>query len=385
MDTGSNARAGRYVKQLTGYSAFVPAPLPPDPPIDNGQFSKLLSDADRALGRLDGVASMLPNPDLFVAMYVKHEAVLSSQIEGTQSTLEDVLEFEAGKKGTADPEDLEEVVNYVKAMNHGRSRLESGFPLSLRIIREIHSILLDGVRGGWKAPGDFRTTQNWLGPAGSTLQNANYIPPAPADMMVALDNLERFLHERDTIPTLVHCALAHAQFETIHPFLDGNGRVGRLLITLLLCERGVLQQPLLYLSYYLKANRAEYYDRLTSIRTRGDWEGWIRFFLKGVYAVSRAATDTAREILRLREMHREALQSASASANSLILLDKLFEFPLITVGQAAKQIGVSFNTASNYLQQLVDLGIVREITGQQRNRSYRYDAYVGVFDRQRAQ
>jgi Fic family protein len=382
VDTTASKRAGQYIRQLTGYSAFVPAPLPPDPPLDTQQLSKLLSDADRALGRLDGVASMLPNPDLFVAMYVKHEAVLSSQIEGTQSTLEDVLEFEAGKRSETDLEDVEEVVNYVKAMNHGVARLESGFPLSLRLIREIHAILLDGARGGSKAPGEFRTTQNWLGPAGSTLQNANYIPPAPPDMLVALDNFEKFLHERDTLPTLVHCALAHAQFETIHPFLDGNGRVGRLLITLLLCERGVLQQPLLYLSYYFKANRLEYYDRLTNIRTRGEWEGWIAFFLKGVYVVSRAATDTAREILSLRERNRAVLQNASAPAKSFTLLDKLFEYPLITVRQAEEQIGVAFNTADKYLQQFVDLGIVREATGQQRNRSFRYDAYLEVFDRQ---
>lgn len=382
MDGAVSKRAGQYIGQLAGYSAFVPAPLPPNPPIDIQQFSKLLSDADRALGRLDGVASMLPNPDLFVTMYVKHEAVLSSQIEGTQSTLEDVLEFEAGKKGQASVEEVKEVVNYVRAMNHGISRLKAGFPLSLRLIREIHGHLLDGVRGGTKAPGEFRTTQNWIGPAGSTLNNADYIPPAPTDMQVALDNLERFLHEREQAPTLVHCAVSHAQFETIHPFLDGNGRVGRLLITLLLCERGVLQQPLLYLSYYFKAYRAEYYDRLTAIRTGGDWEGWIKFFLRGVHLVSRAATDAAREILDLRERHRGALQDASAPAKQFVLLDKLFEYPLISIEQAAGHIGSTFNTASKYLQQLEDLGIVRETSGQRRNRSFRYDAYLGVFDQQ---
>jgi Fic family protein len=380
--TTADKRAGKYARQLTGYSAFVPAPLPPEPPVDTQQLIKVLSDADRALGRLDGVASMLPNPDLFVAMYVRHEAVLSSQIEGTQSTLEDVLEFEAGKRSEADVEDVEEVINYVRAMNHGTARLKEGFPLSLRLIREIHAILLEGVRGGSKSPGEFRTTQNWLGPAGSTLENANYIPPTPPDMMVALDAFERFLHERDALPTLVLCALAHAQFETIHPFLDGNGRVGRLLITLLLYERGVLQRPLLYLSDDLKANRLDYYDHLTNIRTKGDWEGWIAFFLKGVYSVSRAATDTAREILNLRERHRELLQEDSAPPKSLALLDKLFEHPLITVGQAAEQIEVAFNTANKHLQQFVDLGIVREITGQQRNRAFRYDTYLKVFDKQ---
>jgi Fic family protein len=375
-------RAGGYVKQLTGYSAFVPAPLPPDPPIDIQRFAKLLSDADHALGRLDGIATMLPNPDLFVAMYVKHEAVLSSQIEGTQSTLEDVLEFEAGKSGDSELKDVAEVVNYVGAMNHGIRRLEGGFPLSLRLIREIHEILLEGGRGGQKAPGEFRTTQNWLGPANSTLADANYVPPAPPDMKVALDNFERFLHEREQLPTLVHCGVAHAQFESIHPFLDGNGRVGRLLITLLLCERAVLLRPLLYLSYYLKAHRAQYYDRLTAIRTEGDWEGWIKFFLTGVYEVSRAATETAREILALRERHRELLQGAPVGANALILLDGLFRNPIISIQKAAEHLGCSVVTASKLVDQLQKLGILREITGQKRNRQYRYDAYVNLFDRQ---
>jgi len=382
VNTLASKRAGHYVRQPAGHSTFLPASVPPDPPIDVQQLGKVLSDADRALGRLDGVASMLPNPDLFVAMYVKHEAVLSSQIEGTQSTLEDVLEFEAGKKGETNPEDVEEVVNYVRAMNHGIDRLKGGSALSLRLIREIHEILLEGVRGQDKDRGEFRTTQNWLGPSGSTLRTAIYVPPSPPDMMVALDNFEKFLHERDQLPVLVHCAVAHAQFETIHPFLDGNGRVGRLLITLLLFERGILQKPLLYLSYYFKAYRAEYYDWLTAVRTDGDWEGWTRFFLRGVHMVSRAATDTAREILDLRERHREMLQDASAPARSLVLLDRLFEYPLITITQAAEHLGVAYNTAHKDLQQLVDLGIVRETTGKGRNRTYRYDAYVSVFDHQ---
>lgn len=235
-------RAGRYVKQLTGYSAFVPAPLPPTPPIDQASLAKALSDADRALGRLDGVATVLPNPDLFVAMYVNHEAVLSSQIEGTRSTLEDVLEFETGRTRDAEPKDVEEVVNYVAAMNHGLRRLQGGFPLSLRLIREVHEKLLQNVRGAHRTPGEFRTTQNWIGPADCSLKEADFVPPAPADMNAALDNFEKFLHDRDRLPTLVHCGLAHAQFETIHPFLDGNGRIGRLLVTLLLCERGVSRQ-----------------------------------------------------------------------------------------------------------------------------------------------
>jgi Fic family protein len=237
-----------------------------------GGLDHRLSDADRALGRLDGIAAILPNPELFVAMYVRHEAVLSSQIEGTQSTLEDVLEYETGGKPDREPKDVEEVVNYVHAMNYGLQRLKE-FPLSLRLLREIHQKLLQGVRGQHRDPGEFRKTQNWVGPMGTNLDQAEYIPPPPHEMMPALDNLEKFLHNSNSLPVLVHCGLAHAQFETIHPFLDGNGRVGRLLITFLLCHREVLERPLLYLSYFFKANRSEYYERLMKVRHEGDWEG----------------------------------------------------------------------------------------------------------------
>lgn len=375
-------RAGSYVTQLQGYKAFVPAPLPPDPPIDFQSLSKLLSDADRALGRLDGVATVLPNPNLFVAMYVNHEAVFSSQIEGTQSTLEDFLEFEAGKSRESEPKDVEEVVNYVAAMNHGLRRLQEGFPLSLRLIREIHERLLQNVRGAHRTPGEFRTSQNWIGASNSGLTDAEYVPPAPHDMNVALDNFERFLHERDNMPSLIHCGLAHAQFETIHPFLDGNGRVGRLLITLLLCERGILMRPLLYLSYYLKAHRSQYYDRLTAIRTEGDWEGWLKFFLTGVYEVSHTATDTARDILALREQHRAILQAAPSGGSLLVLHDRLFQRPIVTARMAQEYLGTSYPTALKAVQQLEALGLVREVTGHKRYRAYRYDAYVALFDRQ---
>ena len=251
-------RAGQYVRQVEGYQAFIPAPLPPQPPPQIDQKTlNLLSRADLALGRLDGVTSILPNPDLFVAMFVRQEAVLSSQIEGTQSTLEDVLQFEVDEKGADLPKDIGEVVNYVNAIKFGLKRLRD-LPLSLRLIREIHGRLLQGVRGGERTPGEFRRTQNWIGPAGCNLHTATFIPPPVHAMNPSLDNLERFLHDTDSFPVLIHCALAHAQFETIHPFIDGNGRVGRLLITFLLCQREILQQPLLYLSSYLKARRAEY-------------------------------------------------------------------------------------------------------------------------------
>jgi Fic family protein len=366
-------RAGQYIRQIEGYRAFIPAPLPPDPPPGlDAETINLLSKADRALGRLDGVTSILPNPDLFVAMFVRQEAVLSSQIEGTQSTLEDVLQFELDEKGVDLPKDIGEVVNYVNAMNFGLGRLKD-LPLCLRLIREIHGRLLQGVRGGEKTPGDFRRTQNWIGPAGCTLATASFVPPPVHEMHPALDNLERFLQDTESFPVLIHCALAHAQFETIHPFIDGNGRVGRLLITFLLCQREILHRPLLYLSFYLKAHRAEYYDRLTAIRQSGDWEGWIKFFLRGVFEVSQAATDTARKILVLREEHRLRVKHQA-------LLDYLFEQPLVSIHMVQQRLGCGFPTASKYVEQFAEEGILRETTGFQRNRRYRYDPYLTLFE-----
>jgi Fic family protein len=336
----------------------------------------LLSDADRALGRLDGVTSILPNPDLFVAMYVRHEAVLSSQIEGTQSTLEDVLEYELDAQGPKVAKDAAEVVNYVHAMNHGLRRLAT-LPLSLRLLREIHAELMQGVRGGERHPGEFRTTQNWIGPQNCTLRDALFVPPPPHEMNEALGNLEKFLHDRGSVPALVQCGLAHAQFETIHPFLDGNGRVGRLLITLLLCEQNILAHPLLYLSVYLKAHRAEYYDRLMAVRTSGDWEGWLRFFLRGVTEVSAAATQTARSILKLREDGRQILANNAMGGR---LLDYLFEKPVLTVRAAEEHLGCSFVTASKLVEELARQGLLKETTGQKRNRMFRYEPYLALFE-----
>ena len=375
--------AGRYIKQLEGYSAFIPEPLPPTPPIHmNPELTRLLSDADRALGRLDGVTTILPNPDLFVAMYVKQEAVFSSQIEGTQSTLEDVLEYEAVSGKSHRPKDVEEVVNYVRAMNRGLQKLKQ-LPLSLRLIREIHEELLQGVRGGERTPGEFRRSQNWIGPVNCTLADAQYVPPPPHQMRESLDNFEKFLHDRSSLPVLIHCALAHAQFETIHPFLDGNGRMGRLLITFLLCERHILNRPLLYLSYYLKAYRAEYYDRLMAVRNRGDWEGWVRFFLRGVFEVSQASTDTARAILHLRETHRDLItEKLSNSINGLRLLDHLFETPIMSIRSASEFMKVSYVTASSVIQNMAELGILKEITGQKRNKIFRYEPYLQLFSSQ---
>ncbi len=374
-------RAGKYVKQVEGYRAFIPASLPPQPPIAmDAELTRLLSEADHALGRLDGVTSILPNPDLFVSMYVRHEAVLSSQIEGTQSTLEDVLQFEMDAKGQEHPKDVEEVVNYVRSMNHGLKRLDS-LPLSLRLIREIHEKLLQGVRGANRTPGEFRRSQNWIGPANCTLATATFVPPPVHDMQEALANLEKFLHDEKTYPTLIQCGLAHAQFETIHPFLDGNGRVGRLLITFLLCQRGILKFPLLYLSHYLKFHRAEYYDRLMAIRNDGNWEGWLKFFLKGVCEVSRSATETARKILELRQKHQTLIRDKAANqTNAALLLDYLFEQPMVNVRLVEEHVKCAFVTADKLLKQFEELGIVKEVTGGQRNRRYEYSPYLALFE-----
>ena len=387
MPTPSN-RAGRYVQQATGYRAFVPEPLPPEPPIVfDGELLTWLSNADRDLARLDAIADVLPNPDLFVAMYVRHEAVLSSQIEGTQSTLEDVLAFETAATADDAPQDVEEVFNYVRAMNHGLRRLAEHFPLSLRLIREIHAELMHGggrkIRGGEKTPGEFRRTQNWIGGAGCTLTTASFVPPPPHELMNALDGLEKFLHQgRHSLPLLVRCGLAHAQFETIHPFLDGNGRVGRLLITLLLCEEGALTRPLLYLSVFLKAHRAEYYDRLTAIRTHGHWEAWLKFFLRGISSTARAATRTARDIVALQAAHRAAVAN---NAYALKLLDHLYQQPYVNAKTCAQVTGCSMPTAIKLLEDLRARTWLHETTGQQRNRVYRYQPYLDLFHRDTVQ
>jgi Fic family protein len=376
-----STRMGRYMRQPEGFRAFVPNKLPPDPPIAiDRELLQNLSGADQALARLDGVSLTLPNPDLFVAMYVRREAVDSSAIEGTQSTLEDVLSYELRSGVTNLPDDVEEVVNYVRAMNYGLDRL-SALPLSLRLIREIHGELLHGVRGGNRAPGEFRRTQNWIGSAGAPLNQATFVPPPVPDMMDALVNLESYLHVREDYPPLIHAAIVHGQFETIHPFLDGNGRVGRLLITLLLMQRGVISRPLLYLSYFLKRHRAEYYDRLNAIRVDGDWEGWVRFFLRGVYETASEATRTAQRIVRLRERHQREIGHHGYGMNEVRLIDLLYQRPLVNVALVQQELGVeSFHTASKSIQRLVDLGYLEEITGRKRDRVFRYTPYVRLFE-----
>jgi len=376
------ARGGRYLPQPTGYRAFMPAPLPPDPPVRlEGPIQEGLSRADRALGRLDGSIQTLPNPDLFVAMYVRKEAVLSSQIEGTQSSLQDLLAAEAHIFSPERPGDVNEVVNYVRAMNYGLRRLPE-LPVSVRLIREIHARLMEGVRGQHLTPGELRTSQNWIGPGGCTLREATFVPPPPDEVPRLLGDLEKFLHGEDELPLLVRIGLAHAQFETIHPFLDGNGRVGRLLITFLLYEKDVLLKPVLYLSHYFKRHRQEYYECLQAVREQGDWERWLVFFLRGVHEVSQEATDTARRILELRERHRQLItdELGRTAGKGHQLLEHLFESPIISVDEVKDLVDSSYPAANNLVRQFERLGVLQEMTGQKRNRRFVYGEYTALFN-----
>lgn len=377
----ASTRAGRYMRQPTGYRAFIPAPLPPDPPIAlAGDLPGLLSQADRALGRLDGSVLTLPNPDLFVFMYVRKEAVLSSQIEGTQSSLQDLLAAEANLFDETLPRDVDEVVNYVRAMKRGLARLDE-LPVSVRLIREIHAQLMEGVRGGRLQPGELRRSQNWIGPGGSTLATANFVPPPHEEVPKALGDLENFLHRRDDLPLLVKIALAHVQFETIHPFLDGNGRVGRLLITFLLTERGVLHKPVLYLSHYFRQHRQAYYDHLQAVRDEGAWETWLAFFLHGVIEVAGEAADTARRIQLLRERHRMLITDmlGRAAGNGHRVLERLYDRPIVAVADVRELTGTTYAAANNLVAKFVELGILIEMTGYARNRRFRYESYVRLF------
>jgi Fic family protein len=323
----------------------------------------------------------LPNPDLFVFMYVRKEAVLSSQIEGTQSSLQDLLAAEADLFGDESrPKDVDEVVNYVRAMNYGLKRLES-LPVSISLIREIHHELMQGVRGSNLTPGEIRRSQNWIGPAGCTLNTATFVPPPPHLVTEVLSDLEKFLHRDDGLPVLIKIALAHCQFETIHPFLDGNGRVGRLLITFLLTERGILHKPVLYLSVYLKRHRQQYYDCLQAVRDKGDWEAWLVFFLQGVVSAADEATETARRILTLRETHRLAITDklGRAAGSGHKVLEALFDQPIMSVSDIEALTGTTYSAANNLVARLVELGVLHEMTGYARNRRFRYEPYVKLF------
>jgi Fic family protein len=360
---------------------FVPAPLPPDPPLElSGTRQRLLERALLACGRLDGVTALLPDPELFLYAYVRREAVLSSQIEGTQSSLSDLLLFELDQAPGVPFDDVVEVSNYVAALEHGMARLRGGFPISDRLLREVYGKLLASGRGVDKQPGEFRRSQNWIG--GTRPGNASFVPPPPQHVEDCMAWLERSIHaEDDGLPALVKAALAHVQFETIHPFLDGNGRVGRLLISLMLFDAGMLGQPLLYLSYYFKQHRDEYYLLLDNVRTRGDWEAWLDFFLEGVAITAGSAVDTAHRLLALFRDDAARVQTLGrAAANAFRVFDALRDRPLATLNALTESTGASYPTVARAVEALENLGIVREITGRKRERVFAYTSYLAILN-----
>jgi Fic family protein len=368
--------AGRKIRDLSGYLAFVPDPLPPQLTW-SPELVRALSDADRLIGRLAGEGGRLPNPHLLMRPFVRREAVLSSRIEGTQATLGELLAAEAGAAVERSPKDLREVGNYVVALEHGVRRLKT-FPLSLRLVRELHEKLMKGTRGGGMTPGEFRSSQNWIGAPGSTVENATYVPPPPTEMMVCLNDWEEFLHQ-STLPPLIQAALAHYQLEAIHPFLDGNGRVGRLMITLFLIERSVLSTPLLYLSAFFEATRQDYYARLQGVSDHGEWDAWLQYFLNGVARQAEDALGRAERINRLLSDWRIAVAGTSSKVPA-IMLDMLAANPFLTVKKAAKQLGVAFTTAQRAVHKLEQLSIVTEISKAKRDRVYCARAIMDILD-----
>jgi Fic family protein len=363
----SAGKSGRVIRTPQDYLAFVPNPLPPVIPFDMS-LALALSKADSALSELSGLGGQLPNPHLLISPYIRREAVLSSRIEGTKASLSDLLidEIDEGNLRRPENDDIQEVRNYIHAMEHGITLLAS-LPLSLRLIREIHAKLMSGVRGDKATPGEFRRSQNWIGPAGSTPMTAAFVPPPVHEMTESLGEWEKFLHVRDVMPDLIQCAMMHAQFETIHPFLDGNGRVGRLLVTFFLLERKRLSEPLLYLSAFIDAHKNDYYDLLQRVRTHGDWVSWIRFFLQGVAEIATEAGEQAKELHRLREQYRVQMRD---KANALGLLDDLFINPYMTIGRAGKVLGKTHPTAKAAIAVLEEQKILREITGRHWGRYY---------------
>ncbi len=361
--------------------AFVPPRLPPAPAVRMDGLLRRLESANRALGRLDGVTSILPDTPLFLYMYVRKEALLSSQIEGTQSSLSDLLLFESEEAPGVPLDDVQEVSNYVAAMNHGLARIRESFPISLRLIREVHDILLSKGRGSTKQPGEFRRSQNWIG--GTRPGNALFVPPPPESVLDLMSDLEAFIHaETVEIPSLIKAGLVHVQFETIHPFLDGNGRLGRLLITFLLCTQGILKEPILYLSLYFKTHRRKYYDLLQGVRERGDWETWLEFFLDGITETSLQAAEAAREILSLFEADRQRIESLGRPAASALRVHQLLQQkPIVGIPDAALKLGISAPTIAKSIQHLEKLGIIREITGKQRGRMFVYSDYLSILSR----
>ncbi len=374
-----NNRAGYYKQNLSGemaYKSFVPNPLPPVPPIELSEdIVGLLVKANSQLAVLESIAARIPNVKLFISMYVRKEALMSSQIEGTQATLEDILD---PMLDTNTNRNIADVVNYIKATEFAITRLQT-LPLCNRLIKETHAVLMKGVRGQEKNPGEFRYSQNWIGGQGSTLKNARYIPPSPDDMQNAMSDLEKYINTDDDLDALIQAALIHYQFETIHPFLDGNGRVGRLLITLFLMDKGILTTPALYISYFLKKNRVEYYDRMTEVRTKGNYEQWIIFFLQAIMESAGDATSTIDELITLHDTNTSVISKLGrASKNTMLVFDYLESNPIIDIGKTAEALSITFNTASSAVRRLVDAGILVQTGGGGRNRTFAYEAYLDI-------
>ena len=368
----NNSISGELVK------AYMPDTLPPNPPIEMMALYSLQDQANLTIGRLDGISINVPDISLFLYMYIRKEAILSSQIEGTQSTLDDLLMYENNEAVGVPIDDVVEVSNYVSALNHGLKRIAGGFPLCLRLIREMHEILLSQGRGSTKQPGVFRTSQNWIG--GTRPGNASFVPPPWENIVDLLSNLESFWNIEDgSVPTLIKAGLAHYQFETIHPFLDGNGRLGRLLITLILCVDGIMSQPLLYLSLYFKINRQSYYDHLQHTREKGDLEEWLKLFLKGVIYTAEQAVKTIQQTLELLEKDRQKIQGiGKAAASALIIHDLIKKTPITDGNKIVSISGLTLPTVNSSIKHLIELGIVTELTGRSRNKIYKYTKYLDI-------
>lgn len=374
-----NNRAGYYKQNLSGemaYKSFVPNPLPPVPPIELSEdIVGLLVKANSQLAVLQSIAARIPNVELFISMYVRKEALMSSQIEGTQATLEDILD---PMLDTNTNRNVADVVNYIKATEFAIARLQT-LPLCNRLIKETHAVLMEGVRGQEKNPGEFRYSQNWIGGQGSTLKNARYIPPSPDDMQNAMSDLEKYINVDDDLDALIRAALIHYQFETIHPFLDGNGRVGRLLITLFLMDKGILTTPALYISYFLKKNRVEYYDRMTEVRTKGNYEQWIIFFLQAIMESAGDAASAIDELISLHDANTSVISKLGrASKNTMLVFNYLESNPIIDIRKTAEALSITFNTASNAVRRLVDAGILVQTGAGGRNRTFAYEAYLDI-------
>lgn len=372
-------RAGDYKKNLFGelqYKSFVPNPLPPNPVIEYDQdIIILLAKANNILGVLEGISRQIPDIDLFVSMYVRKEALLSSQIEGTQITLDDILDPNIDENTNLD---VAEVINYIKASKYGQKRLES-LPISSRLLKEIHKVLLNDVRGSEKNPGEFRRSQNWIGPKGSTIRNARYVPPNVEDMINAMSDLEKFLNEDYNIDPIIKIGLAHYQFETIHPFLDGNGKIGRLLLSLYLIEKKILSSETIYISYFFKRNRIEYYDRLMEVRTKGNFEQWIKFFLLAVYESAEDSIFTIKKLQELREINLNRIEKVGRAYNTTkTVLSYLERNPIIDIQKTRIELGISYNAVSNAVIHLMNLGIVKQVDSGQRNRVFAYEEYLNI-------